>query len=57
MLEHLDAGFQYNFRSLRQKDRFFTKLSSTLKKRLIFHLIGHYKNKFPFFFDDFEHRY
>lgn len=57
MLEYLDAGFQYNFRSLQLKDRFFGKLNERLKKKLVFHLLGHYKTKFPFFFDDFEHRY
>lgn len=57
MLEYLDAGFQYNFRALREKDRFFGKLNRKLKKKLIFHLVGHYKSKFPFFFDDFESRY
>jgi hypothetical protein len=54
MLEYLDAGFQYNFRALQKKDRFFGKLNERLKKKLIFHLVGHYKSKFPFFFDDFE---
>ncbi len=28
-----------------------------MKKELIFNLVGHYKDKFPFFFDDFECRY
>ena len=28
-----------------------------MKKDLIFNLVGHYKDKFPFFFDDFEYRY
>ena len=57
MLEYLDAGFQYNFRSLRETDRLFSKLSYRLKKKLVFHLIGRYREKFPFFFDDFEKRY
>jgi hypothetical protein len=57
MLEYLDAGFQYNFRSLLLKGRFFSKLSTRLQKKLIFHIMGHYRDQFPFFFDDFEHRY
>lgn len=57
MLEYLDAGFQYNFRNLQRKDRFFGKLPLRLQKKLLFHLVGHYKNKFPFIFDDFEQRY
>ena len=57
MLEYIDAGFQFNIRTLQKKDRFFGKLSDRLKKDLTFHLVGHYKEKFPFFFDDFEHRY
>ena len=57
MLEYLDAGFQYNFRSLREKDRLFSKLDFKLKKKLVFHLVGRYRQKFPFFFDDFEKRY
>ena len=57
MLEYIDAGFQYNIRTLQKKDRFFGCLNERLKKDLIFNLVGHYKDKFPFFFDDFEHRY
>eukprot|EP00347_Sterkiella_histriomuscorum_P012208 403369479 len=56
VLEHVDASFQFNFKSIK-KEKFYKILSPKLQQELVFHLFGHYQSKLLYFFEDFDSKY